>query len=82
MIEGTMALGIMLVAISKLCIVIWTGFIKLLRSFLILYIIYIIFIRYFGFDVEKVIKKAFPSWLWLESMLVACKDNDLLFSVS
>lgn len=37
--------------------------------------------RYFGFNVKKVMKRVFPSWLWLESMLVACLDDDLLLSI-
>lgn len=35
-IEGTMTMGIMSAAMSKLCIVIWMDFIELLRSFLFL----------------------------------------------
>lgn len=64
MVEGTVAYGIIFAAISKLCIVIWMGFDKILRSFPFpFFVIIIISIGYFGFDVKKLVKGAFLSWL-------------------
>lgn len=64
MVEGTVASGIMFAAISKLSIVIRMGFDKIFRPFLILFfVIIIIFIGYFGFEVKKFLKGAFLSWL-------------------
>ena len=61
MIEGTMASGIMFAARSELCIVIWMGFVKLLRSISILFFIIIFFLGYLGFNVKKFVKGALLS---------------------
>lgn len=76
-----MASGIMFAARSELCIVIWMGFVKLLRSISFLFFIIIFFLGYLGFNVKKFVKGALLSWLGLESMLVACLVNDLLVNL-
>lgn len=60
-VKGTMASGIIHAARMKLCIVIWMGFVEVLRPFPFFFFIVLFLIGNFGFNVEELVKGALLS---------------------
>lgn len=62
-VKGAMASGIIPAARMKLRIIIWMGFVELLRPFSFFFFIVLFFVGNFGFNVQELVNGALPSSL-------------------